>query len=105
MVVAVVDSSAASRSSRSLSEARAYLRSLHVPLEIWTPIARRKLPDEWADAGLVHVDTPDRLIDAAQGLRQTLDRQRIVWLEGTYLPQEIVLTSRAPEGVTFAGWE
>lgn len=74
---------------------RRYLARLGVPLEIWV-VGRpgRAMGQAWGDA-VRSVDTTDAFGQAVEDLARRLDRQRIVWVEGRHLPQEIELTGRA----------
>lgn len=73
---------------------RRYLQSVHVPLFIWslygpdTAAAKR-----WGEA--VDISTVFKLSAAVKELRRDLEAQRIVWLEGRYLPQAIALSPSA----------
>ena len=48
---------------------------------------------EWAP--LTDITTVVKLDDAVRELRRALDAQRIVWLAGDHLPQEVHLTAKA----------
>lgn len=74
---------------------RRYLARLGVPLEVWV-VGRpgRAMRQAWGDA-VRSVDTADAFGQAVQDLARRLDRQRIVWVEGRHLPQEVELTGRA----------
>ncbi len=91
----------------SPAAARNYLRLLQVPLFAWT--LRSEPPAEWPDARAIEL-IPDlrrghqRLMKAVKELRATLDAQRIVWLEGSYLPQAVELAPQA-KGFRLAGSE
>ena len=82
-----------------------YLRLLQVPLFVWslTPEAR----PQWPGSRVVPLAVDPRqshkpLKRAIREVRETLNAQRIVWLEGRHLPQNIELSSQAV-GVRFAG--
>ncbi len=77
---------------------RGYLRALRVPLVVWRA-SRTTAATAWGEA--IDVSTVTRLETAAKELRRALERQRIVWVEGTHLPQRITLTDRA-QGVSLA---
>ena len=80
------------------SEVRAYLSQMRVPLFVWS-LTDDPHP-EWGESKAVHL-VPDlreghkRLRRAVAELRVTLDKQRIVWLEGSHLPQNIELAPEA----------
>lgn len=86
-----------SRPALSFEQAQLYLRSLRVPLLVW-------LPEE---ATLERLGiAPDRPYIGADGMLQmfadiqaVLDQQRMVWIEGDYLPTEVTLSAKAPGGV------
>ena len=84
----------------SFEQAQIYLRSLRVPLFVWAPEA-----ETLTELGV----TPDRPYLGAQGMldlfadvQSLLDRQRMIWIEGDYLPNEVVLSNRAPAGLRIA---
>ena len=80
--------------------ARRYLADLHVPLFVWDlsgPAARP--PDGWGEPR--PVDNADDLLRAVQRVRSRLEEQRIVWLSGRHLPQDIALSDRA-KGIRLA---
>lgn len=87
--------------SRFVPEAaRRYLDDLRVPLVAWDlsgPAA--EAPAGWGD--LKTVENADDLVRQVRRLRYRLSEQRIVWLRGTHLPQQIELTDRA-RGVSLA---
>jgi len=62
---------------------------------------RRHVETWWGPFDSV-VESLDGLVDAGSRLRGSLDRQRVVWVEGAWLPSEIELVE-APRGVAFAG--
>ncbi len=76
---------------------RSYLSALGVPLFVWTvgPLG----PDaaaEWAGATeIADVSTAILFDKAGDRLRAYMGRQRIVWVEGIHLPQEVALSARA----------
>jgi len=73
---------------------RKYLESIRVPLFVWslygpnTAAAKR-----WGKAE--DISTVVKLGTAVRKLRSELEAQRIVWLEGRYLPQAITLSPSA----------
>jgi hypothetical protein len=74
--------------------ARRYLADLHVPLVVWDlsgPAAEP--PSGWGE--MRPVDNVDDLARGVRRLRYQLDEQRIVWLNGRHLPQEIELSAEA----------
>ena len=83
----------------SARAARSYLADLGVPLAVWTaapgtPVAAL----DWG--GGTDVRTRSALRAAVRSLETALGEQRIVWVEGTHLPQSIQLSGRAPAGLT-----
>jgi hypothetical protein len=68
---------------------RRYLSSLEVPLHVWS-VAKQVSPVVEARWGEVRSVYSRRHFErAVRDLSQSLDAQRIVWLEGLHLPQEI----------------
>ncbi len=80
------------------AQTRRYLERLRVPFFLWTPDEQPSPAlAEWGEP--VDVSSLSKLVGAVSELDKVLDSQWIVWLEGTYLPQEITL-SPAAEGIT-----
>jgi len=80
--------------------ARRYLADLRVPLFVWDLSGPgREVPEGWGDS--LPVDNLDDIVRGARRLRYRLEEQRIVWVRGRHLPQEIRLTDRAV-GVSLA---
>ena len=80
--------------------ARRFLEDLRVPLVVWDlsgPSADP--PAGWGD--LKPVENVDDLVRQVRRIRYRLGEQRIVWLRGTHLPQQIELTDRA-RGISLA---
>lgn len=73
---------------------RRYLERIGVPLAVW---AVEDVGDEehesWGEVRTV--DARHRFTRAVEELAATLESQRIVWVEGRHLPQDVVLTERA----------
>ena len=87
-VVLLLGPEAADASLFAPSEATAYLGHLRVPLLIWTVGA--KSPQKETPWGSATPITTARQFDAAvASLFEKLSRQRIVWVEGTHLPQDV----------------
>ncbi|MGH9317459.1 MAG: hypothetical protein ACRD1P_10160 [Thermoanaerobaculia bacterium] len=73
---------------------RRYLERIRVPLFIWSlgsSVSRK----EWG--AVEDISSPARLEEAVKRLRQELESQWVVWLEGRHLPQEITLEQRGDE--------
>lgn len=80
--------------------ARRYLADLHVPVYIWDlsgPAAEP--PDGWGETW--PVDNVDDLVRGVRRIRYQLDEQRIIWLSGRHLPQDIELGPNA-KGIRLA---
>lgn len=93
-VVLVLPGSSPDASHYSPGIVRRYLESIRVPLFVWSlePVPPSRSP--W---GLVEaVGTAGGLRAAGDRLRESLERQRIVWVEGRYLPQQVSLSEAAP---------
>jgi hypothetical protein len=93
-VVLLLDGKAADDSRYSPAIVRRYLESIHVPLFVWSLYGTRS-PAAKAWGGAEDVSSIPGLSHAVARLRDELDSQRIVWLEGLYLPQSIGLTPAA----------
>lgn len=80
-------------STLTAAAARRFLRDLRVPLVVWDLSGERPPQPGWGAAD--EVDDVDGLDDAARALRYLMHQQRIVWLNGRHLPQDVVLTAAA----------
>lgn len=109
-VVLVLGTEVEDTSAYQIEEMRRFLRALNVPLRVWWtghPTTRSVSEDRrpltvdtpWGRAD--DVSTPRRLEQMTVELRQQLDRQLTVWIEGSYLPNKIELAEGA-RGLTLA---
>ncbi len=80
---------------------RRYLRTIHVPLFVWS-LYGPETPSARAWGGTDDVSSLAKMEQAVNRLRTELDSQRIVWLDGRHLPQEVAL-GPAAGGVELAG--
>jgi hypothetical protein len=88
-------------SLRPPRDIRSFLSDLGVPLFVWR--IGPSPPDEAVEwGGSQAVGTPAGLRAALDSLQASLDEQRIVWVEGTHLPQSIFASPRAGAGVSLA---
>ncbi len=92
-VVLVLGRRAEDHSVLPPAEARRYLSALSVPFVVWAFDRSKEHQARWGE--VVDVSTLARLGEAVEDLREVLDRQRIVWVRGRPLPQQIRLTSAA----------
>jgi len=89
-VVLLLGPAARDASALSPEEATGFLRDLGVPLHVWT-FGRKPpaLASRWPAARNL---PSGRQVDAAiRELLQSVERQRIVWVAGTHLPQTVEL--------------
>ena len=92
-VVVLVGEPRPDRSTISVEAARVFLQNIDVPLFIWSPdprLARTDLPG-WGRPREVSSDL--LFLGAFARLQTSLQAQRIVWLEGSHLPQRITLSA------------
>jgi hypothetical protein len=86
-VLAIVTDDASDWSAFEFSEVRSYLRDLRVPLYVW--YVGEALQHRWAPA--TEVSTHRALSRASKRLLKDLDRQWVVWVEGSHMINEIEL--------------
>jgi hypothetical protein len=98
-VVLILGAGASDASQLSPQQVRSYLASLGVPLAVWTTAEETEIATVWGPA--TSVSTLGRLEKAFGVVKQDVDRQRIVWLEGLHLPQAVSL-SPAAKGIRLA---
>lgn len=72
---------------------RRYLAAIRVPLFVWKVGEGASPASSWGEAE--DVSTLPRLRAAVARLKEELESQRIVWVEGTHLPQSISLAPSA----------
>jgi hypothetical protein len=91
-VILVLGKDAQDASSHAPSAIRRYLQALRVPLFVWSldPDPPRS---DWGE--VTPVATRSQLRAAYARLRESLDAQAIVWVEGRRLPQQIALEPAA----------
>ncbi len=102
-VVMVLSREPTDRSAFRVDEVLDYCRALHVPVALWTiglgaggrisedmiPIAR---VTPWGSAR--DITSFNRIVGAISDLRQLLDEQYTVWIEGAHLPSDVTLTGK-----------
>lgn len=96
VVVVIASAEPDDRSQLSAETVLPFLRRLHVPVVLWSPIRGVKQIASWGPA--VDISSRQKLTTAYHDLAKQLNRQRIVWLEGRHLPQAISISPKA-EGV------
>ncbi len=78
----------------SVEAARRYLSVLQVPLIVWDLSGPASdVPPGWGDSR--PVDNVDDLVRAVRRVRSRLEQQRIIWINGRHLPQDIQLSEKA----------
>jgi hypothetical protein len=78
----------------SVEAARRYLSAIRVPLIVWDLSGPAKdVPPGWGETR--PVDNVDDLVRAVRRVRYQLEAQRIIWVNGRHLPQNIELSDRA----------
>ncbi|HEX5720392.1 MAG TPA: hypothetical protein VF179_29830 [Thermoanaerobaculia bacterium] len=91
-VVLVLGASPMDASRYDPATVRRYLDSIRVPLFVWSVEKNGAASPVLADWGKVEdVSTLTRFRAAVARLRDELESQRIVWVEGTHLPHSIAL--------------
>jgi hypothetical protein len=94
-VVLILGDSDPASGDIGIGDARAYLEKIDVPLQVWSPVAIVAARGDSKWGSIADVSTCKRLGGATEALAEALDRQRIVWVEGQYLPAEIELAAPA----------
>ncbi|HEX6202129.1 MAG TPA: hypothetical protein VF100_03930 [Thermoanaerobaculia bacterium] len=85
-VVLVVGPDPPDAGAHSPAAARSYLAALGVPLHVWS-LGGGRGAEAWG--ATAEVKTYLQLENAVTGLRRALERQRLVWLSGVALPQDV----------------
>jgi hypothetical protein len=89
VVLITTDESHDSASQFTPEQVRRYLERIGVPIVVWNPEVGKTEAARWGPA--LNISTDSLLDNAYRELRRLLDRQRIVWLNGSYLPQTVVI--------------
>jgi hypothetical protein len=94
-VVLVLGDEKLDASRYSPASIRRYLDAIRVPFFVWSlrSLATQPLAKQWGE--VEDVSSAERLALAVERLKDELASQRIVWLEGRYLPQEITVSEKA----------
>ena len=91
-VILVLSENVADASVDRARDVRGYLRSLRVPLVVWST-AGDQAAGGWGEAA--EISDQDSLKKASKRLVKELKRQWIVWVEGRHLPSDIKLDKNA----------
>lgn len=99
-VVALVSEALEDSSELGPGQVERYLARLGVPLHVWSlaPQGSRLEPGDGGFSVAETVSTVRGLTRAGKALQRDLDHQRIVWVEGRWLPQEIRVGEAAGVG-------
>jgi hypothetical protein len=90
-VVVVAGAEGLRDNPESVLRTREFLSAIGVPLVVWTPVPRKLRPASCPWGEVVDVRTYGDLYDADNALQKLLRRQRVVWVEGNHLPQDLAL--------------
>ena len=110
-VVLVLGTDLKDTSAYNVGEAQRFLADLKVPLFVWwtgrprnevTSESQRRLSQKTPWGRADDISSFTRLVQATEKLRIELDSQLTVWIEGSFLPQDIELAKQA-RGLKLAG--
>lgn len=93
-VVLVLGPDAEDGSLLSPAEAAGFLEKLRVPLQVWT-IGRAASPEARRWPARTSIQTARQFDGAVSALLESLRSQRVVWVEGTHLPQAVIPAASA----------
>jgi hypothetical protein len=94
-VVVVLGGDCADASRYSPAAVRGYLAAIRVPLHVWSLAKPRDCPALAAWGEVEDISALPLLRRAAKRLREELEAQRIVWIEGQHPPQAVALAPGA----------
>lgn len=100
-VVLVLGDESEDASVHSPAAVRRYLAAIRVPLFVWSLKSPPSQPLAAGWGNVEDISTVDKLETAVKRLKAELALQRIVWVEGRHLPQDIALSEKFP-GLEFA---
>ncbi len=84
----------------SFEQAQGYLRSLRVPLLVWAP-EEKTLSQLGTSPDRPYLGAPG-MLQLFEDVQDLLEHQKILWIEGDHLPNEITLSAETPAGVRIA---
>jgi hypothetical protein len=87
VVVLVVGDQSADASLFGIESTKRFLRALNVPLVVW--MTHPSAAGRWGNETLIK--SPKQFIQASNAVIDILKQQRIVWLEGMFLPGDVTL--------------
>ncbi|HEV2063185.1 MAG TPA: hypothetical protein VGS00_01395 [Thermoanaerobaculia bacterium] len=100
-IVLVLGGESRDASRHTPAAVRRYLAAIRVPLFVWSLKSPSSQPLAAAWGKVEDVSTADKLEAAVLRLKAELALQRIVWVQGRHLPQDISLSEKFP-GLDFA---
>lgn len=89
-VVLVLGGFARDESLMTSEQVREYLRAIAVPLFVWT-LGSPDAASGWGD--VIDISSRNGFTRAFNALRDNLQSQRIVWVDGEHLPAEVTVSS------------
>ena len=94
-VILILGDEASDGSRHTPAAVRRYLEMIRVPLFVWSlkSPAAQPLARQWGE--VEDISSVSRLQQAVERLKRELSAQRIVWVEGRYLPQDITVSDKA----------
>lgn len=95
IVVLIAEPGTEDHSDHSVDTVRRYLSLLQVPLVVWSPNIQGRSKEVGAWGTAHNIATTQGLRQASLHLRQTLDKQLVVWLRGRHMPHQISMTAEA----------
>lgn len=101
-VVLILGSDPEDKSDFRPGEARRFLERLGVPLLVWSVAPAGADPRFGSWGEMADVSTLVHFGKAVEQLEDLLERERLVWVEGRHLPQNVAVAAR-PEFVPLAG--
>ena len=93
VVVLIIGEKETDSSRLSPNQAQEYLRSLRVPLQVWSTRPVGGSADPWGPS--TDISSPEKLQKAMNQLFDSVDDQQVVWLAGYHLPQDWALSPLA----------
>jgi len=100
-VVLVLGDETADGSRHSPASIRRYLQAIRVPFAVWSLKSPRLQPLAKSWGEVEDVSSVERLEKAIERLKADLASQRVVWIQGRFLPQDIALSANA-DGIELA---
>jgi len=98
VVVLVIGDKSPDASLFGIESTKRFLQALNVPLVVW--VTHPSVAERWGSGTLIK--SPNQFSRASRDVIEMLEQQRVIWLEGLFLPGDVTLKPER-SGIRIAG--